>query len=165
MRKAASVFLCSEIRRNDVDNLVYWLKNPAVTRFLNEERDISASLEALADRVPEPMLGYHLNRIGRFLLIRTPEDGSIGFVKLTENRTPGSWEIVYAVGDDMIWGKGYGEAAIRQAVLWAEKELNAVELTAKIDPKNLRSSRLACACGFLPVERGERWDIWQRKIG
>ena len=164
MRKAASVFLRSEVRRNDVNNLIYWLKNPAVTRFLNEERDISASLEALADRVPEPMLGYHLNRFGRFLLICTPEDGSIGFVKLSANRTSGSWEVVYAIGDDMLWGRGYGEAAIRQAVRWAARELNAVELTAKISPRNLRSARLACACGFSPVEKGKQWDLWHRKI-
>lgn len=54
MRKAASIFLRACERRRDLDSLIYWLKNPEVTRFLNEEPGGVHYLSRLADTVPEP---------------------------------------------------------------------------------------------------------------
>lgn len=51
MRKAASIFLRACERRRDLDSLIYWLKNPEVTRFLNEEPGVVHYLSRLADTV------------------------------------------------------------------------------------------------------------------
>ena len=59
MRKAASIFLRACERRRDLDSLIYWLKNPEVTRFLNEEPGVAHYLSRLADTMPEPMLSSH----------------------------------------------------------------------------------------------------------
>lgn len=83
MMKAASVSLRTDITLADVDRMIGWMGNPNVTRFLNEDPQIVHFLGQLRTNVPEPMLNYHFNRLGRFLLVCTPQGQSIGFVKLT----------------------------------------------------------------------------------
>lgn len=148
MRKAASIFLRACERRRDLDSLIYWLKNPEVTRFLNEEPGVVHYLSRLADTAPEPMLSFHLNVMGRFYMICLEDGTAVGFVKLAETAHPGILEIVYAIGEDTLWGFGYGEAAIRQTLHLAFEELGIQKIIAKIDPRNERSRRLAFACGF-----------------
>lgn len=148
MRKAASIFLRACERRRDLDSLIYWLKNPEVNQFLNEEPGMVRYLSRLADTVPEPMLSFHLNTMGRFYMICLEDRTGIGFVKLAETACPGTLEIVYAIGEDTLWGFGYGEAAVRRAVRLAFEELGARKILAKIDAQNERSRRLAFACGF-----------------
>lgn len=67
MKKAASVFLRKNIDRQDMVLLAQWLGNGQITRYLHEHRFSVYELSRLADTVPEPMLGYHLNRHGHFL--------------------------------------------------------------------------------------------------
>lgn len=148
MRKAASIFLRACTKRTDLDNLVYWLKNPEVTRFLNEAPGVVPYLSRLADTVPEPMLSFHMNALGRFFMICLEDGRSIGFVKLAKTPEKGTYEIVYAIGEDTLWGFGYGEAAIYQALKLAFEEQEAQKVIAKINPLNERSRRLAFACGF-----------------
>ena len=148
MKKAASVFLRGDICRRDLELLAGWLENPRVTRYLNEQASVVRTLTRLIDTVPEPLLGYHLNRQGHFFMICSPEGSAIGFVSLVRTITPGEYEIVYAIGDHCLWGLGYGEAAIHKALLLAFRELDADSVIAKINPGNLRSRRLAHACGF-----------------
>ena len=148
MKKAASIFLRACERRKDMDNLIYWLKNPEVTRFLNEDAGVISYLSRLADTVPEPMLTFHLNAMGRFFMICLEDGTSVGFVKLAKTADADTYEIVYAIGEDTLWGFGYGEAAIRQTLHLAFEELGIQKIIAKIDPRNERSRRLAFACGF-----------------
>ena len=61
------------------------------------------------------------------------------------------YEIVYAIGEDTLWGQGYGEAAIDKALRIAFSKLGAHSVIAKINPANERSRRLAAACGFRNV--------------
>jgi len=148
MKKAASVFLRGDICRRDLELLARWLGNVQVTRYLNEHKSAVYELSRLADTVPEPMLGYHLNRHGHFFMICTHERQPIGFVKLVSTATAREYEIVYAIGEDRLWGLGYGENAIEKAMDFAFAGLGAASLIAKIDPENIRSRRLAAACGF-----------------
>ena len=37
MKKAASIFLRAEIEMNDIELLIRWMKNPNITRYLNED--------------------------------------------------------------------------------------------------------------------------------
>ena len=40
MKKAASIFLRAEIEMNDIELLIRWMKNPNVTRYLNEDPNV-----------------------------------------------------------------------------------------------------------------------------
>lgn len=66
MKKAASIFLRAEIEMNDIELLIRWMKNPNVTRYLNEDPNVVYSLRRISQSVPEPMLTYHFNRTERF---------------------------------------------------------------------------------------------------
>ena len=153
MKKAASVFLRGNLCKQDLMHLSRWLQNPQITCYLNEQVSAVYDLYRLADTVPEPMLGFHLNRYGHFFMIcgAGAEAHTIGFVKLAHTASAGEYEIVYAIGEDTLWGQGYGEAAIDKALRIAFSKLGAHSVIAKINPANERSRRLAAACGFRNV--------------
>lgn len=88
MKKAASVFLRGDICRRDLELMALWLEKPQITRYLNEHASVVYDLTRLADTVPEPMLGFHLNRQGRFFIICCAEGDTIGFVKLARTAIP-----------------------------------------------------------------------------
>ena len=148
MKKAASVFLRADITLRDVDRMIRWMENPNVTRFLNEDADISYFLRQLADTVPEPMLNFHFRRTGYFFMVCPPQEDSVGFVHLSPLPKPGAYEIVYVIGEEALWGRGLGEGAIRAALSEAFLTLDVQTLVAKIMPKNRRSVRSVTACGF-----------------
>ena len=89
MKKAASIFLRAEITPQDVQLLIRWMENPDVTRYLNEQTNITHSLRRLLSEVPAPMLTFQFNRAGRFFLVCRPGGDAIGFVKLQPRREPG----------------------------------------------------------------------------
>lgn len=102
MKKAASIFLRKNIDRQDMILLAQWLGNGQITRYLNEHRSSVYELSRLADTVPEPMLGYHLNRHGHFFMICPGDGQAIGFVKLARTAVAGEYEIVYAIGEESL---------------------------------------------------------------
>ena len=105
--------------------------------------------------VPEPMLTYHFNRAGRFFMACTQEGETVGFVKLREQGN-GVHEMVYAIGDEMLWGRGYGTDAVRSALAAAFLEHRARKVIARIYPENRRSVRSVSRCGFRCAEEGTR---------
>ena len=82
MKKAASAFLRMEICHADITRMIRWMRNPNVTKYLNEAPDVAQSLEQLVRSVPEPMYQYHLSRTGHFFMVCHQENESVGFVKL-----------------------------------------------------------------------------------
>ena len=82
MKKAASAFLRMEICHADITRMIRWMRNPNVTKYLNEAPDVAQSLEQLVRSVPEPMYQYHLCRTGHFFMVCHQENESVGFVKL-----------------------------------------------------------------------------------
>ncbi len=148
MKKAASIFLRTDIYPEDVARLIRWMEKPNITRYLNEESGVASSLRRLLDKVPAPMLTYHFNRMGLFFLICRTDGEAIGFIKLRERPQSGHFEIVYAIGEETLWGRGYGAQAIRSALDTAFCQWRARQVVAKIYPENLRSVCLVTACGF-----------------
>ena len=162
MKKAASVFLRAEIEPRDIELLIRWMENPHITQYLNEEPSVIRSLRQLLLTVPSPMLTFHFNRLGRFFLICRSNGNTIGFVKLRELSERGSYEIVYAIGEESLWGHGYGESAIRSALATVFGEWRGKKITAKIYPENQRSIRSVGACGF--TLRGSDGNLLQYGI-
>ena len=62
--------------------LIRWMENPHVTRYLNEDENIAASLRTLAHSVPAPMLTWRFNQGERFFLICQADDTPIGYIHL-----------------------------------------------------------------------------------
>ena len=122
MKKAASAFLRMEICHADITRMIRWMRNPNVTKYLNEAPDVAQSLEQLVRSVPEPMYQYHLCRTGHFFMVCHQENESVGFVKLLPTATEGAY-----------------------------LHLRADRVVAKVMPQNLRSIRCVRACGFLQM--------------
>ena len=51
MKKAASVFLRTEMTLRDVELLSQWMENPIITRYLNEMSGVSDSLRDRAGKI------------------------------------------------------------------------------------------------------------------
>lgn len=119
MKKAASAFLRMEICHADITRMIRWMRNPNVTKYLNEAPDVAQSLEQLVRSVPEPMYQYHLCRTGHFFMVCHQENESVGFVKLLPTATEGAY-----------------------------LHLRADRVVAKVMPQNPRSIRCVRACGF-----------------
>lgn len=119
MKKAASAFLRMEICHADITRMIRWMRNPSVTKYLNEAPDVAQSLEELVRSVPEPMYQYHLCRTGHFFMVCHQENESVGFVKLLPTAMEGAF-----------------------------LHLRADRVVAKVMPQNLRSIRCVRACGF-----------------
>ena len=119
MKKAASAFLRMEICHADITRMIRWMRNPNVTKYLNEAPDVAQSLEQLVRSVPEPLYQYHLCRTGHFFMVCHQENESVGFVKLLPTATEGAY-----------------------------LHLRADRVVAKVMPQNLRSIRCVRACGF-----------------
>lgn len=119
MKKAASAFLRMEICHADITRMIRGMRNPNVTKYLNEAPDVARSLEQLVQSVPEPMYQYHLCRTGHFFMVCHQENESVGFVKLLPTATEGAY-----------------------------LHLRADRVVAKVMPQNLRSIRCVRACGF-----------------
>lgn len=99
--------------------MIRWMRNPNVTKYLNEAPDVAQSLEQLVRSVPEPMYQYHLCRTGHFFMVCHQENESVGFVKLLPTAMEGAF-----------------------------LHLRADRVVAKVMPQNLRSIRCVRACGF-----------------
>ena len=116
MKKAASVFLRTEMTLRDVELLSQWMENPIITRYLNEMPGASDSLRDLAGKISAPLLALRFNQEGRFFLVCEKDGEAIGFVKLRPLQSRGMHEIVYAIGEESLWGRGYGKGAVRSAL-------------------------------------------------
>lgn len=148
MKKAASVFLRTEMTLRDVELLSQWMENPIITRYLNEMPGVSDSLRDLAGKIPAPLLALRFNQEGRFFLVCEKDGEAIGFVKLRPLQSRGTHEIVYAIGEESLWGRGYGKGAVRSVLSAAfldsrcgkEGKLHLYDLTQERYLENLRAS-------------------------
>ena len=163
MNEAASVFLRAEIKRKDGYRLASWMQNRSVIRYLNEERNISEDLISLIERTPEGMLSYHLNRIGRFFLICNRKGDSIGFIRLTP-RSDQCCEIVYVIGEEGLWGRGYGKQALELALEKAFFEMRNETVVARIDKCNVRSIKTAMHCGMKLAKDSEHMQLFEISV-
>ena len=150
MKKASSIFLRTQITRNDVIHLSRWMSDARVTRFLNEQASISAELDVLCYAVPEPLLALRLSGSGRFYIVSSAAGEPIGFLSLKPARNAVDWEIVVAIGNASLWGRGCGAHALRLALNenFLERESPIKRITAKIHRQNSRSIRLFSHMSF-----------------
>lgn len=147
MGKALPVFFCKEITLEDTEYLIKWLKKEQIREFLNEDYNVIDSIKGLINNNCQTMLTYHFNKGGRFYLINEG-NAPIGFVNLIDKYNANEYEIVIVIGEEQLWGKGYGKSAVKQCLNLVFFEWRAKKLTAKIHHKNYRSLHLFKKVGF-----------------
>ena len=143
------VRLRQEIFESDAWRIAEWLEDHEVTRFLNEEQNISEAIKQTINRVNMPILTHLFNRSGSFFMIIYNEQ-PIGFLKLIPEGDV--TELVVVIGDKENWGKGFGHNAICQGLKHAFFILRNSKVIAKIKKENERSKRVFKRAGF-QVER------------
>ncbi|MBE3590496.1 MAG: GNAT family N-acetyltransferase [Firmicutes bacterium] len=73
----------------------------------------------------------------------------IGWVEIDDiNRRAASAEVRICIGRKDLWGRGYGTAALRDAVRLAFERLKLRELYLRVDVQNVRAIRAYDKCGF-----------------
>ncbi len=142
------VSLCPEITRADALNLMDWLEDESVTRYLSDSRHVSRSIEQAIGRVQLPILTHLFNQGGRFFMACDRHDAPVGFVRLV--KTGPDCEIVLVIGNRDNWGRRLGASALREGMKRAFFDMRAKKLIARIHPDNARSLRAFVRCGFLP---------------
>ncbi|AIU28233.1 GNAT family acetyltransferase [Pandoraea pnomenusa] len=142
------ISLCPEITRANALNLIDWLDDEDVVRYLSDSRHVSRSIEQVIERVQLPVLTHLFNQGGRFFMAYDRHDAPIGFVRLV--KTGKDCEIVLVVGDRDNWGRRLGAGALRAGMKLAFFEMRAETLVARIHVDNTRSLRAFMRCGFEP---------------
>ena len=141
------ISLCPEITRADALNLMDWLEDEQVTRYLSDSRHVSRFIEQVVGRVQLPILTHLFNQGGRFFMAYDRRDVPVGFVRLVKSGS--DCEMVLAIGNRDNWGRKLGVSTIRKSMKLAFFDMRAERLIAKIHAENTRSVKAFEHCGFL----------------
>lgn len=142
MKRAASVFLRADINTKDAYSLIDWLENDKITKYLNESPSAANSIRYILERVSSNLLTIYFNNYGRFFMIDTDDGKTIGFIKLAEKQTENAYEIIIVIGNDRIWGQGYGKNAVSKCLQMVFFEWRADTVIANIHTENRHSINL-----------------------
>ena len=141
------ISLCPEITRADALNLMDWLEDEYVTRYLSDSRHVSRFIEQVVGRVQLPILTHLFNQGGRFFMAYDRRDVPVGFVRLVKSGA--DCEMVLVIGNRDNWGRKLGVSTIREGMKLAFFDMRAEKLIAKIHAENARSLKAFEHCGFL----------------
>lgn len=145
----SNVALSQEVYRADAEKICDWLNDDEITSYLNEDSNAQKKLMSVVNRINMPILTHLFNNNCRFFTIKNLY-GTIGFLRLVPK---GSFvEIVLAVGEKELWGKGIGHNAVVEALKVAFFEMRADNVIAKIKKVNKRSQNLFKGIGFKEVK-------------
>ncbi len=143
---AVNVQLRQEIYRNDAYQIIDWLKDDEIVKYLNESQNVTDNIMQAINRVNLPVMTHLFNQTGSFFIINTQENESIGFLRLVPKHTLA--EMVIVIGDKNKWGKGFGSGAVIKGLNHAFFEWRVDKVIAKINNENLRSLKVFQKIGF-----------------
>ncbi len=141
------ISLSPEITRANALDLMDWLEDESVVRYLSDSRDVSRFIGQVIDRVQLPVLTHLFNQGGRFFMAYDRHDVPVGFVRLV--KTGPDCEIVLVIGNRDNWGRRLGASAIREGMKLAFFDMRAEKLVARIHADNARSLQAFVRCDFL----------------
>ncbi len=134
----STILLKNEITQADLAAFERWMNNAAVTRYLNEHRQISAHLRAVRE-ARLPVLMPLFNRDGRFWMI-CADDAPVGFLRAVY-RPDNAAELVVAIGEETMWGRGFGRRGVQEGLQRVFFEMRREEAVVHIARGNVRSER------------------------
>lgn len=126
----------------DAKNIIRWLENKEVTKYLNEDVNSSSSLEYIVESNRSDLLTCYLNKDGRFFLIDSDTQRCLGFITLFTVRKMKEYEIVVAIGEPENWGKEYAYHALKEICREVFFNWRIEKLVANIHYENIRSIKL-----------------------
>ena len=133
--------------------------NEHVYRYLNEHQQIAAQLRQVYD-ARLPVFTPLFNQNGRFFMICTGGNQGIGFLRLA-NCPNNTAELVIAIGEESMWGRGYGRVSLSEALKIAFLEMRKDRVNAHIYHENSRSRHLFESRGFVPCAQGAHSTKYQ----
>jgi len=148
-----SIILSPEVYRSDAEKIADWLSDEEIIRYLNEDNNVRENLINVIDRINMPILTHLFNNNCRFFTIKNPY-GTIGFLRLIPKGK--TIEIVIAVGEKELWGKGIGHNAVMEALKTSFFEMRTEKVVAKIKKDNKRSQNLVMGIGFKEAKKLEK---------
>ena len=137
--------LRQEVFKSDALKIISWLDDEEVSKYLNESKNVTKSIERVIYTTNIPILTHLFNRNGSFYMI-TIEDEPVGYLKLVPKGK--TVEMVIVIGDKEKWGMGLGSNAIFQGLKEAFFNWRFDEVIAKIHFENERSKNAFRKVGF-----------------
>lgn len=137
--------LRKEIQAKDALTIASWMEDEEIMRYLNEDRSAGVKIRQMVERTALPEYTHLFNDKGNFHII-CHQDKPVGYVNLIPKGA--GHEIVIAIGEKSLWGKGFGKVALRKALMKVFLEMRTKALSAKIKCANERSLRLFRSIGF-----------------
>ena len=137
-----------DVTTNDAKNIIMWLENKDVTKFLNEDKNSATSLQYIIESGQINLLRYYLNRDGRFFLIDSENEKCLGFITLFTIISKKEYEVIIAIGNPENWGKQIALYALKSLLLEVFFKWRIEKVIAKIHIENLRSIKLFEHLGF-----------------
>ena len=144
--KGPFIYLCPEVTRENALQIIRWLADEEVRKYLSDTQDVSVHIRQAVDRVNLPVVTHLFSRDGRFYIIHDKKGVPVGFVRLAVRAF--DTEMVIVIGDRDNWGKRIGTSAIRESMKIAFFELRSAKMTARIHHENKRSIRAFLRSGF-----------------
>ena len=138
--------LDDEIFLNDAYLMADWLEHEDITRFISEGPEISNKIRSFLQYTTCPIVTHMFCNGGNFYMVK--QNGrSIGYLKLVDkgNRVA---EIVVVIGDEAMWNKGFGTAAVKLAMQECFFRLRYERLSAVIRHGNEGSHHVFSKAGF-----------------
>jgi len=131
------------ITEADLPDYVRWLNDPEVTEFtamesgnitLEHEREWLARVSAPDSGLRNWAIEVGSRHIGNCALHLDPSGQTAGFGII--------------IGDKTAWNRGYGTAAVREALRIGFEEMNLHRIHLTVFPENHRAVRCYTNCGF-----------------
>jgi RimJ/RimL family protein N-acetyltransferase len=136
-----------------------WDQNSEFMRLLDDDPCHLRSEKKLNEEVVKSV---DANKWIEFMVRRLADDRLIGFVGLYWiNPSQGEAFMGVGVGEEDLWGKGYGTDAIRLMLNYAFSELNLRRISLELFEYNQRALRSYQKVGF--VEEGRMRGVYQRE--
>ncbi len=131
-----SIKLSQEVYKSDAEKMVNWLSDKEITSNLNEDSNVTENLINVINRIDMPILTHLFNNNCSFFTIKNINE-TVGFLRLIpKNR---GIEIVIAVGEKELWGRGIGYSAVFEAL---KKQIKDQETYLKeLDLRKLKNQK------------------------
>ncbi|MBC5628224.1 GNAT family N-acetyltransferase [Clostridium sp. NSJ-6] len=148
-----SIELSQEVYRSDAEKMVNWLSDKEIISNLNEDSNVTRNLINMINRIDMPILTHLFNNNCSFFTIKNINQ-TVGFLRLIPKNK--GVEIVIAVGEKELWGRGIGYNAVLEALKKAFFDLRTDKVVAKVKKANKRSRNLFKGIGFTEVKELEK---------
>ncbi|MEW5974456.1 MAG: GNAT family protein [Acidobacteriota bacterium] len=132
--------------KEDLDRIVRWVNDEAITRFLSDALIYPVSRADEARWLESVSMSNHRDKV--FAVETEGHDliGSIGLHAI--NWVERKAELGVMIGEKRYWNRGYGSAAVNAVLRIAFEKMNLNRVFLRVHENNTRAIRVYEKCGF-----------------